>query len=134
PTSVQLGLAVPLENTPTSVATYTVPVAGVEPASINTALAGASGRLFGAVPVKSVHDAPALLVFHTWETWKPMIVTYAVLPVASEVSIATPEIGKPPGLIVPERSSQLPGPALALAVTQICPPLGSSGPRPSVPA
>jgi len=68
--------------------------------------------------VKSVQLTPALVVFHTCDTWKPMIVTYAVLPVASEVSIATPETGKLPGLIAPVRSNQVPDPPLALVVTQ----------------
>src|ERR1700736_6308681 len=53
-----------------------------------------------------------------------MIVTYAVAPVPSEVSIATAETGKPPGFIAPRRSSQLPAPPLALGVIQMCPPVG----------
>ena len=50
PNSVQLGLAVLLEKTPTSVATYTVP--GTELASTTTAFAGESGRF----ALKSLHD------------------------------------------------------------------------------
>src|SRR5437667_10974413 len=57
--------------------------------------------------------------------------TSAVLPVLSDGSIAAPEIGNLPGLIAPVRSNQA---ALSTLVeTQTWPPVGASGPSPSVP-
>ena len=87
PSSVQLAADVALPKTPTSVATYTCS----NPGYTTTAFAGESGRL----AVKSVQVEPAFVVFHTWPVppVKPITVTYAVLPVASEESTATPEIG-----------------------------------------
>src|SRR6266550_1933678 len=63
-----------------------------------------------------------------------MIVRYAVFPDPSERSMAIAEIGKPFGLIGPVRSPQLLAPASAFVLTQMCPPVGVIGPRPSVPA
>src|SRR5579863_2619322 len=87
PSSVQAGVAVELANTPTSVATKTCDDARYS----TTAFTGESGRL----AVKSVHVAPAFVVFHTCPAppVKPITVTYAVLPVASERSVVTLEIG-----------------------------------------
>src|SRR5437868_9737169 len=63
-----------------------------------------------------------------------MTVMYAVLPVASDRSTATAEIGNAPGFVVAVRSIQLPGPPLTLVATQMWPPVGINGPSPSVPA
>src|ERR1700674_525285 len=66
-----------------------------EPTS-NT-VTGASGSPVGPVDVQSVQLAPAFAVFHTCDVGydgvlNPIIPTYAVLPVASDLSIATDEI------------------------------------------
>src|ERR1035441_176159 len=72
------------------------------PASTSPAFTGASGTAAEPVPVQSVQLAPAFAVFHTCEVGNPgvlnpMIPTYAVLPVASDESIATVEIAYPFG-------------------------------------
>src|ERR1700722_4532831 len=66
PTSLQLGAAVLLETTPTSVATYRVPFVGVDPESTSTPFAGASGRL----ALKSVQEDPPLVVCHRCDVGK----------------------------------------------------------------
>src|SRR5258708_36494977 len=115
--------------------------------STTTALTGESGS--GAAPpkpVQSVHEVPAFVVCHTWPgpAVKPITVTYAVLPVGSEESMATAEIGNWVGLMLlppgPFRGTFLkveltPDTAVAFVVTQALPPMGVVGvfgPKPSV--
>src|SRR5580692_6154897 len=115
-----------------------VPLVGTVPGSTRTALAGALGRL----AVKSVQENPPLVVCHRCDVGKlvllkPMMLTYAVRPWRSELSIAIPEIGKLFGLIDPVWSIQVEGPAATFVLTHTCPPggmVGMSGPSPSVPA
>src|SRR5277367_3448218 len=96
-------------------------------ASTTTAFAGESGRL----AVKSVHAAPALIVFQTWPAppVNPMTVTYAVAPLAFDESIAAADTGNSFALILPAGPllvtlAKLVLPAVALVVTQTCPPAG----------
>src|SRR5436305_12416990 len=58
--------------------------------------------------------------------------TYAVLPVLSDGSSAALETGNLPGLIALVRSNH--ASLSTLVETQTCPPVGMSGPSPSVPA
>jgi hypothetical protein len=89
--------------------------------------------LLGLIPEKSAHVSPAFVVLKTCPTWNPMIVTYAVCPVASEGSIAIDEAGNCPGLIAPVRSAISDVPVLV--VTNTRPPAGFvPAPDPSVPA
>jgi hypothetical protein len=64
-----------------------------------TALTGESGKF----AVKSIQVAPEVVVFQTWPVppVKPITVTYAVAPVWSNGSRATPEIGNWLGLMLP---------------------------------
>src|SRR5271157_4714255 len=83
PSSCQFAAAVKLQNTPTSVATYTLPGTPVMPGSTTIVLAGALGKAFGGVPVKSAHEFPPSVVFHACEVGncallKPMMLTKAV--------------------------------------------------------
>ncbi len=87
--------------------------------------------------MKSLQVVPASEVFQTWPVppVKPITVTKAVSPVASDVSITTLETGKWLGLIFCVTSVNAGVPAVALVVTQTCPPEGDvpvCGPKPSV--
>src|SRR6476646_11487402 len=74
------------------------------------ASAVASGRL----AVMSVQVCPAFVVFRTWGTPNPIMVTYAVAPALSVGSTAMSETGT----CVVSRRAQLAGPVSALVVTQ----------------
>src|SRR5208282_4325777 len=114
--------------------------------SITTAFAGESGRAPAPLPVKSTQFAPAFVVCQTCPgpPVKPITVTYAVLPVASELSIATLEIGNslplmlfPPGpfKVTLAKLEATPETGIAFVVTQTFPPMGEArllGPGPSV--
>src|ERR1700686_1509346 len=114
--------------------------------SIPTAFRGESGRAFADAPVKSIQFEPAFVCAHTCPDppVKPITVTYAVLPLASDVSMATAEIGNWLGLMLPppgplsvtmEKVETVPETAVAFVVTQTFPPMGadeSFGPGPSV--
>src|SRR5579863_10475736 len=114
--------------------------------STTTAFTGESGSATVETPVKSVQLAPALVVCQTCPgpPVKPITVTYAVLPVASDASIATAETGNwlglmllPPGPFSVSfiKVDVVPDTAMALVVTQIFPPIGVVrlfGPGPSV--
>src|ERR1700732_3579522 len=90
--------------------------------STSRALTGASGSPVNPLPVQSVQAVPALVVFHTCEVWKPMMPTYAVCPLATEVSMATEEIAYVFGLMLPVTFVITGVAAPALVVTQTSPP------------
>src|SRR5581483_2005922 len=103
--------------------------------SITSVFAGASGSAPVPKPLKSVHCEPPLVVLNTCAPPKPMMATYAVCPVASELSTATLEMVYWLGLIFCVTSAHVLGGPAAFNVRNTRPPAGAvacSGPEPSV--